>query len=116
MQGSRISELNGGLKEQKEELVADPLASKRVEVAIVNFDGEVTALIDFVTAMKFQPPELSAMGNTPMSQAINYVGGAPQNVPQDRVEPQFVARVQFRLRDATMSNSTGASTAMIRPG
>lgn len=71
MQGSRINELNAGLSFYKEELLADPLASKRVEVAIVKFGGDVERLVDFVTADKFQPPTLSGSGNTPMGQAIN---------------------------------------------
>jgi uncharacterized protein YegL len=71
MQGSRIHELNAGLSFYKEELLADPLASKRVEVAIVTFGGDVERAVDFVTAHKFQPPTLGASGNTPMGQAIN---------------------------------------------
>lgn len=71
MQGSRIHELNAGLRFYKEELLADALASKRVEVAIVTFGGEVEKRTDFVTAPKFQPPSLGASGNTPMGQAIN---------------------------------------------
>ena len=39
MQGPRIDELNKGLQAYKQELLADPLASKRVEVAIVTFGG-----------------------------------------------------------------------------
>ena len=72
MQGSRINELNAGLRFYKEELLADPLASKRVEVAIVTFGGDVERVVDFVTAHKFQPPDpAAASGNTPMGQAIN---------------------------------------------
>ncbi len=71
MQGSRINELNAGLNFYKEELLTDPLASKRVEVAIVKFGGDVERIVDFVTADKFQPPTLSASGNTPMGQAMN---------------------------------------------
>jgi uncharacterized protein YegL len=71
MQGSRINELNSGLQFYKEELLADPLASKRVEVAIVSFGGDVKQEIDFITAHRFQPPTLAATGNTPMGQAIN---------------------------------------------
>jgi uncharacterized protein YegL len=71
MQGSRINELNAGLRSYKEELLADPLASKRVEVAIVTFGGEVNQPVDFVTANNFEPPTLLARGNTPMGQAIN---------------------------------------------
>jgi uncharacterized protein YegL len=71
MQGTRINELNAGLKFYKEELLGDPLASKRVEVAIVTFGGEVARRVDFVTADKFEPPTLLASGTTPLGAAIN---------------------------------------------
>jgi uncharacterized protein YegL len=71
MQGQRIAELNAGLKLYRDELVADPLAAKRVEVAIVTFGGHVTRVVDFVTAANFEPPTLQVMGGTPMGEAIN---------------------------------------------
>ena len=71
MQGPRIDELNKGLKAYKDELLADPLASKRVEVAIVTFGGRVTRLVEFVTATKFEPPTLQPIGGTPMGEAIS---------------------------------------------
>src|SRR4029077_15918558 len=70
MRGSRINELNAGLKVYKEELMNDPLASKRVEVAIVTFGGEVNKALEFVTAINFTPPTLTAGGNTPLGAAI----------------------------------------------
>jgi len=70
MQGPRIDELNKGLKTYRDELLADPLASKRVEVAIVTFGGRVARLIEFVTATKFEPPTLQPIGGTPMGEAI----------------------------------------------
>lgn len=71
MQGPRIEELNKGLQAYRQELLADPLASKRVEVAIVTFGGRVTRLIEFVTATGFEPPTLQPIGGTPMGEAIN---------------------------------------------
>ena len=71
MHGMRLEELNKGLEIYRHELLADPLASKRVEVAIVTFGGRVTRLVDFVTADQFQPPKLQAIGGTPMGAAIN---------------------------------------------
>jgi uncharacterized protein YegL len=70
MQGQRIAELNAGLAQYRDELVADTLAAKRVEVAIVTFGGQVTKVVDFVTSENFEPPTLKVIGNTPMGQAI----------------------------------------------
>lgn len=70
MLGKPIAELNAGLSLYKDELAADSLAGKRVEVAVVTFGGEVRTACDFATADSFQPPVLQAAGETPMGQAI----------------------------------------------
>lgn len=70
MHGPRIDELNKGLQVYQQELLSDPLAAKRVEVAIVTFGGRVTRLVDFVSATEFQPPKLQVIGGTPMGGAI----------------------------------------------
>ena len=67
---SRIDGLNAGIQVYKEDLAADSLASKRVEVAIVTFGGVVQTVCDFTTAEEFHPPVLSASGDTPMGKAI----------------------------------------------
>jgi uncharacterized protein YegL len=69
MTGEPILELNAGLKDFRDELVADELASKRVEVACITF-GPVNVATEFETAGVFQPPWLRAMGDTPMGAAI----------------------------------------------
>ena len=68
MNGEPIRALNTGLLTYKDELVADSLASKRVEVA--TFGGAVQTVTDFVTADLFQPPTLIPNGDTPMGQAV----------------------------------------------
>jgi uncharacterized protein YegL len=70
MQGTPIAELNVGLATYKDALLADPLAVKRVEVAIVTFGGQVQTICDFTTAASFQPPTLVANGDTPIGAAI----------------------------------------------
>lgn len=71
MQGDPIRELNDGLIAFKDELSADSLAAKRVEVAIVTFGQDVTAVVDFTTAEGFQPPTLTVAGMTPMGRAVS---------------------------------------------
>ena len=69
MRGNPISELNEGLKVFRDELAADALASKRVEVGIVTF-GPVKIETDLISAQSFVAPTLSVAGDTPMGQAI----------------------------------------------
>lgn len=70
MAGNPISELNEGLITLKDELHADSLAAKRVEIAIIKF-GPVETVNDFHTVENFHPPHLKASGDTPMGAAIN---------------------------------------------
>lgn len=70
MEGAAIAELNAGLSTYKDELAADSLAAKRVEVAVVTFGGEVTTVNDFKPVGEFQPKPLEADGDTPMGEAI----------------------------------------------
>jgi uncharacterized protein YegL len=69
MRGRPIAELNEGLVQFKDELMADAMAVKRVEVAVVTF-GPIKHVADFQTADNFQPPTLAARGDTPIGGAI----------------------------------------------
>ena len=69
MSGQPIAELNAGLVTFKDELAADGLAMKRVEVAIVTF-GPTKVELPFTSAANFYPPNLSSQGDTPMGSAI----------------------------------------------
>jgi uncharacterized protein YegL len=64
-----IDELNAGLAAFREELMADELAIKRVEISLITF-GPVKKLTDFQTPDLFRAPNLKAEGDTPMGIAI----------------------------------------------
>jgi uncharacterized protein YegL len=62
MQGAPIESLNAGLATFRSNLLEDPVATKRVEIAIVTFDSSANVLQDFVTFEKFNAPSISALG------------------------------------------------------
>ncbi len=64
MNGQPIHELQNGLTTYKDELFADDLAKKRVEIAIVSFGGSVNIAHSFSTAELFIPPVLTAQGRS----------------------------------------------------
>lgn len=71
MNGAPIQALNEGLRVFQNELLQDPLARNRVEVAIVTFgNGGVQTLQPFANITQFEPPLLTAGGVTPMGAAI----------------------------------------------
>jgi uncharacterized protein YegL len=70
MDNEPIRALNQGLLAFQGDIQEDPLAKRRVELAIVTFGGSVQKVHDFVPAGSFSAPTLVAGGGTPMGEAI----------------------------------------------
>lgn len=71
MQGEPIAALNEGLKVFHETLLKDPVASRRVEIAVVTFDSAVEVVHDFSNPDAFEPPTLAAEGLTAMGEGVH---------------------------------------------
>lgn len=69
MRGQPLRDLNDGLTLFRDELYADSLAAKRVEVAVVTF-GPVSVVNDFTSVQNWHAPDLHDQGDTPMGRAI----------------------------------------------
>lgn len=70
MSGKPLDELQAGLTQYIDEVAADSLAKRRLEIAIVTFGGTVQIAQEFTTPDRIVIPTLSAGGDTPMGQAI----------------------------------------------
>jgi uncharacterized protein YegL len=69
MSGAPIAELNEGLATLRQELLSDPMASKRVDLAIITF-GPVETRTEFSTVDHLYLETLQPGGATPMGEAI----------------------------------------------
>lgn len=67
---SPIEALQEGLMRLHSELSADPLASRRAEVAVVTFGLDVVVASEFQTMATWQIPQLQAAGPTPLGAAV----------------------------------------------
>lgn len=70
MQGEPLDALHEGLETLRFDLTVDPVAARRVELAVVTFDSEVRVVQDFVSPDQWLPPVLRAEGQTHMGAAI----------------------------------------------
>src|SRR5712692_2280463 len=117
MSGAPISELNAGLVTFKDELAADSLAMKRVEVAVVTF-GPVKVESSFHTAPSFFPPHLQASGDTPMGVAIKQsLDMIKQRKEEYRANGiSFYRPWIFLITDGAPTDEWQSAAAMVREG
>ncbi|HSU13904.1 vWA domain-containing protein [Longimicrobium sp.] len=70
MQGAPLDAMLAGLEAFRFDLAVDPLAARRVEVAVVAFDNRIRVVQDFVSPDRFDIPFLNAEGMTHIGAAI----------------------------------------------
>lgn len=70
MSGEPIRRLNEAVEMFSKQLLEDHLASKRVEIAIVTFGGDVKIAQRFVPPQRFYSTDFEPAGNTPMGEAV----------------------------------------------
>lgn len=71
MEGDPIAALNQGMQQFANDVRADSLAARRVDLGVVTFGDTVKVVAEFGSAQHFHPQPLKAQGNTPMGEAIN---------------------------------------------
>lgn len=65
-----IDSLNQGIKRFKANVMADPIAQKRVDVALITFNSMVEVVSDFAPVSAMPTPDLQAAGRTDMARGI----------------------------------------------
>ncbi|MGL4188468.1 MAG: vWA domain-containing protein [Sphaerotilus sulfidivorans] len=117
MTGRPLDELNAGLTLFKDELAADSLAMKRVEIGIVTF-GPVNVEMPFTTAAAFFPPTLQAQGDTPMGaailEALNMVRDRKQDYRSNGIS--YYRPWVFLITDGGPTDAWKAAAEAVREG
>ena len=117
MNGRPLEELNSGLATFRDELSADTLAMKRVEVGIVTF-GPVKVEAPFTSASTFYAPTLQSQGDTPtgaaITQALNMVEDRKSDYRANGIS--YYRPWVFLITDGNPTDSWQAAAAAIREG
>ena len=117
MSGRPLGELNAGLALFKDELSADSLAMKRVEIGIVTF-GPVKVEIPFTTASAFFFSTLQAQGDTPMGaaimEALNMVRDRKQDYRSNGIS--YYRPWVFLITDGGPTDAWKAAAEAVREG
>ena len=71
MQGEPLEAMLEGLEAFRFDLAVDPLAARRVEVAVIAFDNRIQLVQDWTSPDRFEVPPLTAQGLTHIGEAIN---------------------------------------------
>lgn len=117
MNGNPIDQLNNGLEVFKDELMADSMAVKRIELAIVSF-GPVRIVSDFQTPDEFYPTALSTSGDTPMGsaieQAVEMIKQRKEIYKQNGVS--YYRPWIFLITDGSPTDNWQRAAALVREG
>ena len=70
MIGEPINNLNKALRDFKEQVQADEMSARRIDVAIIEFNSDVRVVQDFVPISRMEPITLTATGCTSMGAGI----------------------------------------------
>jgi uncharacterized protein YegL len=117
MTGRPLDALNAALISFKDDLAADSLAMKRVEIGIVTF-GPVKVEMPFTTASAFFPPTLQAQGDTPMGaailEALNMVRDRKQDYRSNGIS--YYRPWVFLITDGEPTDAWKAAAEAVREG
>lgn len=116
MQGEKILALNEGIKTLKDTLIEDPIAARRVEIAVITFNSDVQILQNFVTVDQFDPPTLTAQGQTAMGKGIMEAIQQVERRKDDykRHGIQYYRPWIFMITDGEPTDSVEAAAKAIR--